>query len=66
MPRPHEVPYLKGAPRGAHHILKCSKCGSYSLKESCLGGGTRVSPKPPKRSPEDKYAAYRRKYKEGL
>ncbi|MBR9692591.1 ribosome biogenesis protein [Candidatus Woesearchaeota archaeon] len=45
-------------------ILKCPKCGSYSLKESCDCGEKRISPKPPKWSPEDKYASYRRKYKE--
>ena len=45
-------------------ILKCPTCGSYSLHESCDCGGKRLTPKPPKWSPEDKYAAYRRKYKE--
>ncbi len=48
----------------AHHILKCPACDSYSLHEACPCGGTRVSPKPAKWSPEDKYGAYRRKYKE--
>jgi len=47
-----------------HHLLKCPACGSYSLHEQCECGGQRVTPKPPKWSPEDKYAAYRRKYKE--
>ncbi|HHE36907.1 MAG TPA: ribosome biogenesis protein [Candidatus Woesearchaeota archaeon] len=45
------------------HILKCPKCSSYGLKEKCSCGGIRLRPKPPKYSPEDKYAEYRRKYK---
>ncbi len=45
------------------HILKCS-CGSYGLSEECPCGGRRCRVLPPKYSPEDKYAAYRRKYKE--
>lgn len=47
------------------HILRCSKCGSYGLGESCGCGGTRVKPKPPKYSPEDKYGGYRRQFKSG-
>jgi H/ACA ribonucleoprotein complex subunit 3 len=43
---------------------KCPSCGSYSLTESCACGSMRVSPKPPKYSPEDKYGRYRRQYKE--
>jgi len=46
------------------HILKCRECGSYGLKEKCSCGATRVKPKPPKYSPEDKYGKYRREYKE--
>ena len=46
------------------HILKCQKCGRYTLSEKCECGGIAVSPKPPKYSPEDPYAAYRRKAKE--
>jgi len=45
------------------HILKCSKCGSYSLDEKCDCGEKRTSPKPAKYSPEDKYGEYRRKVK---
>lgn len=45
-------------------ILKCMVCGSYGLSKDCVCGGSRVSPKPPKYSPEDKYASYRRQYKE--
>jgi rRNA maturation protein Nop10 len=46
------------------HILKCPSCSSYGLSEKCKCGETRTKPKPPKYSPEDKYADYRRKYKE--
>ncbi|RME30979.1 ribosome biogenesis protein [Candidatus Woesearchaeota archaeon] len=48
----------------ANAILKCPDCGSYGLTAACSCGGCRFSPKPPKWSPEDKYGAYRRKYKE--
>ncbi len=48
----------------ATHILKCSACGSYALTGACPCGGVRVRVMPPKYSPEDKYASYRRKYKE--
>ncbi|MFH1072888.1 MAG: RNA-protein complex protein Nop10 [Nanoarchaeota archaeon] len=41
-------------------ILKCPSCKSYSLLEACSCGGKRVSPKPAKYSPEDKYGKYRR------
>ncbi|HJX05632.1 MAG TPA: nucleolar RNA-binding Nop10p family protein, partial [Candidatus Nanoarchaeia archaeon] len=47
-----------------HHILKCPSCGNYGLSAKCSCGQTRAKPKPPKYSPEDKYADYRRKYKE--
>lgn len=42
------------------HILKCGKCGAYTLKEKCSCGGKAVTSKPAKYSPEDKYASYRR------
>ncbi|MFH0978416.1 MAG: RNA-protein complex protein Nop10 [Candidatus Woesearchaeota archaeon] len=45
------------------HILKCQKCGKYTLKEKCSCGGKAVSPRPARFSPDDKYAAYRRKVK---
>ena len=45
------------------HILKCKKCGEYGLRENCLCGGKKVSPAPPKYSPDDKYGKYRREYK---
>lgn len=45
-------------------ILKCQSCNSYSLGETCACGAKRIPVLPPKYSPEDKYASYRRKYKE--
>jgi rRNA maturation protein Nop10 len=34
------------------------------MSPECSCGGKRISVLPPKYSPEDKYASYRRKYKE--
>jgi H/ACA ribonucleoprotein complex subunit 3 len=48
----------------AAKILKCQKCSSYGLSEVCTCGGKRIPVAPPKYSPEDKYAKYRRQYKE--
>lgn len=47
----------------ATHILKCEKCGKYSLSEICGCGGKAVSVKPPKYSPDDKYAEMIRRVK---
>ena len=45
-------------------ILKCKKCNSYTLENICPKcGGKTYEVKPPKYSPEDKYAKYRREYK---
>lgn len=46
------------------HILKCPKCESYGLDEQCNCGSKRQIITPPKYSPEDKYARYRRQAKE--
>ncbi len=46
-----------------NQILKCTGCGKYTMKESCICGSKALSPKPPKFSPEDKYGEYRRKVK---
>lgn len=46
------------------HILKCTACGRYGLSDDCECGGKRVRVQPPKYSPEDRYASYRRRYKE--
>jgi H/ACA ribonucleoprotein complex subunit 3 len=48
----------------AVNILKCVKCGSYGISSNCSCGGERRLCKPPKYSPEDKYAKYRRQAKE--
>ena len=46
------------------HILKCVKCGKYSMKERCpVCDAECVIVKPAKYSPEDKYAKYRREAK---
>jgi H/ACA ribonucleoprotein complex subunit 3 len=45
------------------HILKCGECGKYTMDEACECGGKAVNPKPPKYSPEDHYAKYRREAK---
>ncbi len=47
----------------ARHILKCTVCGSYTMNEKCRCGGKAVQVIPPKYSPEDKYAKYRREAK---
>ena len=48
------------------HILKCAKCGTYTMNEKCKCGGKAVSVKPPKYSPEDKYGGYRRTAKKQM
>ena len=47
------------------HIMKCAKCGKYTMKENCCSSAT-IHAAPPKFSPEDQYADYRRKAKAGL
>ena len=48
----------------AKHILFCRKCGNYTMKEKCPECGSVAGhPRPPKYSPDDKYAEYRRKVK---
>lgn len=47
-------------------LLKCTGCGSYGLKKECPCGGKRVTPIPPKYSPEDRYGEYRRRAKEEI
>lgn len=48
------------------HILRCEKCQGYTMSEICKCGGKAISIMPPKYSPEDKYAGYRRKAKSEL
>lgn len=46
------------------HILKCSKCKSYSLEETCSKCSEKtILPKPAKFSLTDKYGKYRREEK---
>jgi len=41
-------------------ILKCQKCGNYTLKDTCTKCKEKTTLiKPPKYSPTDKYAEYR-------
>lgn len=47
-------------------ILKCPTCQSYGLSSKCPCGEKRVSPKPAKYSPEDRYGSYRRAAKKEL
>ncbi len=46
-------------------IMKCPKCGFYTMKRVCpiCGSKTEIA-KPPKFSPDDKYASYVRIAKE--
>jgi H/ACA ribonucleoprotein complex subunit 3 len=39
-------------------------CGEFGLEEKCSCGSKKIRIIPPKFSPEDKYAKYRRKAKE--
>ncbi|MBU1202359.1 MAG: RNA-protein complex protein Nop10 [Nanoarchaeota archaeon] len=48
-----------------NRILRCPECGSYGLKKECSCKSERISNKPPKYSPEDKYGSYRRTVKYG-
>ena len=46
------------------HILKCKECKEYTIFEKCPRcEGKATSPKPPKYSPDDTYAKYRREAK---
>ncbi|MBS3135452.1 ribosome biogenesis protein [Candidatus Woesearchaeota archaeon] len=43
------------------HIYLCHKCNVFTMSELCTKCGSKASTlKPPKYSPEDKYAGYRR------
>jgi H/ACA ribonucleoprotein complex subunit 3 len=49
----------------AKHILICPECKKYTLKDVCTACKQKTSQtKPPKYSPEDKYAKFRRQVKE--
>ncbi len=47
-------------------ILKCTRCGKYTLEKHCICGGECLSTKPAKYSPEDKYGKYRLEYKKKM
>ncbi len=42
------------------HINKCLLCKAYTMSETCKCGGKAVKSAPPKFSPHDLYASYRR------
>lgn len=45
-------------------ILKCTSCGTYTLKNKCPAcNAVTRDPTPPKYSPVDRWGAYRRKAK---
>jgi H/ACA ribonucleoprotein complex subunit 3 len=45
-------------------VLRCPRCGRYTLKEACPAcGAATAKPGPARYSPEDPYGAYRRKLK---
>lgn len=46
-----------------NHLYKCQNCLEYTFSTKCKCGGIAVPPQPPKYSPEDKYAKYRRETK---
>jgi rRNA maturation protein Nop10 len=48
----------------AIEILQCQNCKRFTLKKECSCGGKGITPIPPKYSPEDAYAKYRRQVKE--
>ena len=44
------------------HILKCSKCETFTMEKKCECGGEAITTKPQKYSPQ-KFAKYRQKAK---
>jgi len=47
-------------------LKKCINCGTYTMKEQCPKCGEKTcTAHPPKFSPEDRYARYRRRAKFG-
>ena len=47
-------------------ILRCPKCGEYTIKENCKCGGKAISPLPPKLREGDKWGKYRREFKKNI
>ena len=49
------------------HILKCQKCGQYTMQETCPKCKSKTeNPKPAKWSPDDQYGDYRREAKKEI
>lgn len=48
------------------HIFICRKCSRFTMLEQCSCGCEAITAKPPKYSPDDKYASYRREAKREL
>ncbi len=48
----------------ANKILKCEKCGKYTMLKTCCGKET-VTTKPAKFRMDDRYGEYRRKARKG-
>jgi len=45
-------------------MRRCHSCYAYTFKETCPRcGGPTENPLPPRYSPEDRYAEYRRRYR---
>ncbi|HDN82925.1 MAG TPA: RNA-protein complex protein Nop10 [Candidatus Altiarchaeales archaeon] len=48
-------------------ILRCPKCGRYTIKEICpICREKTITVKPPRFSPEDRYGKYRRMMKKEM
>lgn len=46
------------------HIHKCISCAHYTLEDKCPScGSATIMPRPPKYSPDDKYAQMKREIK---
>jgi len=51
----------------SRHILRCAKCGIYTMKQACPKCGEKTfSVIPAKYSPDDRMAKYRRMAKEDM
>ncbi len=63
---PLRRPFKRAFPYDPMKRLRKCKCGRYTLKDRCPKcGGEALSAHPPKYSPQDQYAEYRRKEKYG-
>ncbi|VVC02636.1 Ribosome biogenesis protein Nop10 [Candidatus Burarchaeum australiense] len=55
---------VRGRDINVKKLKKCGVCGKYTMKAKDCGTGTETA-HPPKYSPQDKYAEYRRREKFG-